>query len=466
VHGDRQLLTTNAKDTTMSTSNVLDLFDQTFFAGERATGATNLLQTVWVYDRPVDLTRLLQFHRQLRRGRLSRRIERSALPFGRHRWVKATEQSNLEIAAARPRADLDAWLSEQATTPVDSERGPGWHLAVLPFTDGGAGISLVISHCLTDGVGLCEALADAAGGRADPVAWPAAGSRTRWQALREDTRQTGRDIPAIARAIRAATRLARDSGATDTPGTAAYTAPEGADEYITIPTATLFVDADEWDACARALGGTSNTLLEGLAARIAQRVGRVTGDGSVNLGMPVNERTPGDTRANALANVDILVDPRPASADLRGIRAATKQALIHRQEVSDERWAALPVIPLLPKWLVRQLLYTAAGDGTSVGSSNIGAVDPAACRPDGTDADHFAIKNFGPGVTTTIMHRLGGLLSFLSGTANGRVFVSVVAYQPGRIESKEELRALLSSALDEFSLTADIDWPCYETAAA
>ena len=32
-------------------SNVLDLVDQTAFVGERAIGATNLLQCVWVYNR-------------------------------------------------------------------------------------------------------------------------------------------------------------------------------------------------------------------------------------------------------------------------------------------------------------------------------------------------------------------------------------------------------------------------------
>ena len=73
------------------------------------------------------------------------------------------------------------------------------------------------------------------------------------------------------------------------------------------------------------LGGTSNTLLAGLAARLAQRVGRVTADGSVTLAMPVNERTAGDTRANAITNVDITVDPAPATTDLREIRAATSK---------------------------------------------------------------------------------------------------------------------------------------------
>src|ERR1700741_3227938 len=179
-------------------SNVLDLVDQTVFLGERATGATCLGQCVWVYNRAIDIDALRRFHHHLERGRLARRIERSPLPFGRHRWVSPSDPSHLEIVATpRPREEFDAWLDEQASTPLDSEHGPEWHLAVLPFTDGGAGVSFVISHCLTDGVGGCEALAAAATGRDDAITWPAAASRPRWRALREDARQTARDTPGI-----------------------------------------------------------------------------------------------------------------------------------------------------------------------------------------------------------------------------------------------------------------------------
>ena len=165
---------------------------------------------------PVDIDGLRRFHRQLQRGRLSRRIERSPLPFGRHRWVSPGDQPDIEIVSTpRPREEFDAWLDEQATTPLDSEHGPGWHLAVLPFTDGGAGVSLLISHCLTDGVGLCEAVADAARGRDDAISWPAAGSRARWRAVCEDARQTAARHPAIGRAVAAAARFAREAAVPD-----------------------------------------------------------------------------------------------------------------------------------------------------------------------------------------------------------------------------------------------------------
>jgi hypothetical protein len=445
-------------------SNVLDLFDQTVFAGERATGATNLLQCVWVYNRAIDIDGVRRFHHHLQQGRLSRRIERSPLPFGRHRWVSSSGQSELEIAAPRPREEFDAWLGEQANTPLDAEHGPGWHLAVLPFIDGGAGLSLVISHCLTDGVGLCEALAAAASGHHDPISWPAAGSRRRWQALSEDARQTARDIPAIGRAVVAAAQFARRHRGGDGAPTAPPVVPARADEPITLPTATVFVDADEWDARAQSLGGTSNTLLAGVAARLAQAVGRITADGSVDVTVPVNERTAGDTRANAITNVDITVDPAPATTDLREIRAAIKQALIRSQDAQNERFQLLPLVPLLPQGLVRRSVGVSANGAASVVSSNLGALTPGAYRPDGTHADHMVMKPLGPGVTKAVMHQLGGLLVLVSGRVHGQVFVSALAYQPGRSNSNDGLRQDISGAMSDFSLTATTGWESTEPA--
>jgi hypothetical protein len=442
-------------------SNVLDLVDQTFVRLGRAAGVG---QCVWVYNRPVDIDGLRRFHDHLQRGRLSRRIERSPLPFGRHRWVSPSDQSELEIVATpRPREEFDAWLDEQASTPLDAEHGPGWHLAVLPFIDGGAGVSLVLTHCLTDGIGGCVAIVEAACGYDNAINWPVAGSRRRWRALREDARQTVRDIPSIRRAVVAAARFARRNRSLAGSATPPPAPIAGADERITLPTATVFLDADEWDARAHSLGGTSNTLLAALAARLAQRMGRVAADGSVAVAMPVNERTADDTRANAVAMVDITVDPAPATTDLRAIRAATKQALIRHREVPDERQALLPLVPLLPERLTKRMVGVATGGTTNVVvSSNLGATPPAVNRPDGTDADHVALLSRYPDVTKAMMHQLGGVLVLHSARVHQQVFVSVLGYQPDRPNSNDDLRQDLSSALSDFSLTSTPGWPCPE----
>ncbi|CQD20246.1 Fatty acyl-AMP ligase FadD28 and polyketide synthase [Mycobacterium lentiflavum] len=439
-------------------SNVLDLADQTLFLGERATATTSVLQCIWVYDRAVDVDGLRRFHHHLGRGRLSRRIERSPLPFGRHRWVSPGDRPSLEIATtARPRDEIDAWLETQASYRPDAEHGPGWHLAMLPLTDGGAVVSFVVTHCLTDGVGLCEALANAACGHDDAIIWPPAASRRRWQALREDARQTARDTADIGRAVVAAVRMARQAN-DGSPAPSSKRPPGGGDQNISLPMATLFFDADEWDARAQALGGTSNALLAGLATRLAQRVGRVAADGSVNVGMPLNERAADDTRANAVINVDVTVRPATAATGLGEIRAAIKQSLIRSQELPDERWALLPLIPLIPQPVFRRLISVVTGSATTVVSSNLGAINPAANRPDGTDADYFAMKSVYPGVTAATMYNTNGALALLSGRVHGQVFVSFLAYELGRHNSNEDLREHISNALSEFSLTATAGW--------
>ena len=190
-----------------------------------------------------------------------------------------------------------------------------------------------------------------------------------------------------------------------------------------------------------ALGGTSNALLAALAARLAQRVGRVAADGSVTLAVPVNERSADDTRANAITMLDITVDPAPAATDLREIRAAIKQALIRHREVPDERQALLPLVPLLPQRLARRMVGMATGGATNVVvASNIGAAPPAVKRPDGTDADYAAVRFLYPRVTKAMIDQIGGLLCLHSARADRQVFVSVLAYQPGRRNSNDDLQ--------------------------
>ncbi|MGE2721079.1 hypothetical protein [Mycolicibacterium celeriflavum] len=433
--------------------NVLDPLDQAMFEFERATGVSVLIQCAWVYDRTIDIDGVLRFHAHFQRGRLSRRIERSPLPFGRHRWVSPNTSQDFEIVAqARPREEFDDWLNEQANTRrLDPEHGPGWHLAVLPFIEGGAGVSLLVPHCVSDGLGVSEAAADAVLGHEDTVSWPAAGSRRRWWAVREDARRSARDTRALGSAIAAAARSARQSGAGAPPpsSTQPPLPSTGADEPLTIPSATVLLDAEDWDARAQSLGGTSNALLVGLTARLAELRGRTTADGTVAVRIPRNERTAGDIRGNAVRPVDITVDPAPITMDLREIRTAIKQALIRHQEAPDDEQALMSLVP----WLPKRLLNKIAGNGTGVVSTHLGAVNPATTRLDGTDADHFAMKMHYAGMTEEKMHQFGGLQIVASGRAQREVFVMVHAYQPGRTNSNDSLRHDLSSVLKEFSLS-------------
>lgn len=352
---------------------------------------------------------------------------------------------------------MEAWLGEQSRTRLDCVDGPGWHLALLPLSDGGAALSLVISHCLTDGVGLCMAIAEAASGTDARVAWPRARSRSRWTALREDLGRSARDLPDVGRALGAAVAMARQGSGK--PGTTSV-GVGSPDEQITLPTATAVIDAAEWDAAVERLGGTGNALVAGLAADLGRRMGRVhPADGTVSLSLPVADRAENETRANAVNSIDVVLDPTGATTDLRQIRGAIKAALIHSDDVRDERWAVIPLIPLISRRAFRRMIAAATGQARSIVSSNLGDIDPAVNRPDGSDAAHFLMRPLYPGVTREVMHRADGVLAVGSGRINGEVFLVFLSYQPGRSNSDHQLRQTVSEMLADFSLRWSTPWP-------
>lgn len=443
--------------------------DQVTFLALRALGYGTLAQVVWTYHRPVDIDGLRRFHRSLGHGLLGRRIERSPLPFARDRWVSSRgplDPDEIDIAATpRPFAEVNAWAYERACLPIDPERGPGWHLGVLPLVDGpseGAAVSLVASHTLVDGLGLGGVIADAANGRTYDLGYPPPRSRTRRRALLEDGRQTLASIPELGRAVRAAVRVAR-AGRDELASSVAAAPPPPRrsldNEVVVVPTVAAYIDQAQWDACAARLGGTSNSLFAGVAARLGVRLGRRLDDGSVTLAFPVGQRVQGDTRGNALTFANITVDPTLAASELGEIRGKLKQALIERANQANELLAPLPLAALTPPWLARRLVGVGLGSAAlPIGCSNLGRLDPAMNRPDGSDADYAYGRLIEPGISKRTLESIGGQLFVASGRTPATMFVTVVAYLPGRENSAEALRQLVSDTLAEFALTAKIDY--------
>lgn len=445
--------------------NRLAHMDQVSFLGLRTLGYGTLVQVTWIYHRPVAIDGLRRLHRNLGYGLLGRRIERSPLPFARDRWVLwrgPEDQENLEIAEIpRPRAELNAWTYERACLPVDPELGPSWHVGVLPLEDNGSAVSLVASHTVVDGLALGRVLADAAEGRTHDLDYPEPHSRTRAQALLQDGRQTLASVPEVVRALTTMVRLARHGRRDLASSVAAAPVPPRAahhDQAVMVPTLSAFVELAQWDACAKRLGGTSNSLFAGFAARLGLRMGRLLENGKVTLAFPVGERVEGDTRGNALTFANITVDPANAAVDLGEIRLALKQALTGLAANPNEMLATLPLASMTPRWVARRLVGVGLGaSALPVGCSNLGVLDPAANRPDGSDADYAYGRLIEPGIPKATLERIGGQLFVASGRIAGKVFITVVAYRPGRSNSPDELRKMVSRTFAEFDLTAEID---------
>jgi hypothetical protein len=200
-------------------------------------------------------------------------------------------------------------------------------------------------------------------------------------------------------------------------------------------------------------------LVAGFAAKLGERVGRRRADdGAVTLHVPISDRTPDDTRANAASLATVIVDPTRVTTDLSDARVVIKQALTALREVPDETLQLLPLTPFIPRRAVKRGSDVVFGfDDLPVSCSNLGEVDPVLARADGTDAEYVMLRGIDRHVTRQFLDRRGGLLTVLAGRIGGKISITVVSYQPGGANTKPHLRELALHTLAEFGLTGVIE---------
>ena len=182
----------------------------------------------------------------------------------------------------------------------------------------------------------------------------------------EDARQTAGDAPEVARALVAAAKMGRGllRGDARSPAPGPVTLRGGDDdEVVVVPWVSIYINLDDWDARAKALGGTSNTLAAGLAAKFGERMGRRRADdGTVILQLVMSQRAEGDTRALAVSYPRVSVDATRVTTDLRDARAAIKQALKTRRETPDESSQVAALTPFTPTRTLKRLVDGALTD--------------------------------------------------------------------------------------------------------
>lgn len=443
--------------------NGLAYIDQASFLGLRALGRGPVIQYIWIYERGVDLDGLRRFQRNLQHTLIGRLIERSPLPFGRHRWVSCPAPDNLDVAVVeRSRDQVWEWVDERSFLPADPELGPPWHLGVQPLIGGGAAVSLAVSHTTGDAVAGVMSIVDAVNGVRRDYDLPPPRVRSRRQAIVQDIGLSARSAAEIPSAIAAAARLAREEG--DDLSRSAKVAPPTArarssrEGRLVVPRVYGAVDAGEWRERASALNGTSNVLFAGFSARLGFRLGRFDHDGRAVLSIPVSERADGDTRANPLNSITVLADPDQVTVDLSGLRGALKQALIELGAAGNTLLAPLALIPFTPKVVVRRLENLILKVGKPVGCTNVGDMPEETNRPDGTDADFFGIRGGEAGVTTAVLERLGGHLLVSAASMRGKVWFSVASWEADRTNTPAALSEVVAASLADFGLVAELEY--------
>ncbi len=434
--------------------------DHVAFELYRATGRSQLMQCIWLYDREVDHAALARTYERLAALSFNRLIEPSRLPLARPRWVRpaGAPEPIATTAGTLPRAQLLSWANAHARRPIDPVAGPAWRMAIQRFDDATTAVSIVGSHLVIDGMGALRAIAAATQAVEVPNRYPAQHGRGAIAGALSDLRQIITDTP---RSLAALARMAKGAWR-ERPAQAARQQAANAGT-VDLAAVAASIDAREWDACARRLGGHPNTLFPGVVAALAARLGRRrASDGAVSLVVPVDRRRGlDDERALAIAFRSLNVMPEPLTSDLSPLSKPLKSLL---RGVSDSATDALA--PLLPAiaWMPRTIatalvnrLFTYEDD-RPVSCSNLGTLPEGLAHIDGTPCRRILARAVDVNVTSTDLARSHGHLVVVASRFGDRVTLCIEACQLDPAPTTTAtLREATARCLADFGLGADLE---------
>lgn len=438
----------------------LSFADQGIYLAHTSVGQHAVIQGLWRYRRPVDMDALRRFRDNLAHGHLARLIRPALLPFGRHQWISAPPPPAALAAVGLPLAPeaMQAWADAQVELPLDPVRGPPWSLTIQTFTDGSTVVSLVVSHCIADGLTIALAVAEAVRGERRSPIYPAiCSARRAATTLGTELQRIVRDAPATLRALAQLARAAYTSRA-------AYNAPAASpvvtiadDRTVVYPSASIRVPTSVWDATARSRGANRLTLLTAITAAFAQALGRFRGD-DVTLLIPVNQRE-GLSHAGgndvALATLKVRVD------ELRGRLHALQRrllaTLLRTRQQPNRLSALLPLVPFVPRRAFSAASHLALGAlaDLPVTCSNLGNLPSDVLRIDGDASDRICFRGIDRSVARRAIEARQGVATLFAGVISDFLVLSFVAYQPGVVTEPRHLRTLVERLLADYELAGE-----------
>jgi hypothetical protein len=343
---------------------------------------------------------------------------------------------------------------------LDPARGPAWTFTIQTFTDGSTVVSLVVSHCIADGLTTAMAVSEAVRGERRPPVYPA---WSVWSAHRAATtlgaelQRIVRDAPATLRALAQLARTAYTSRATYNPPAASPVVTIADDRTVVFPSAFIRVPTSVWDARAQSLGADRLTLLTAVTAAFAEALGRLRGD-DVTLLIPVNQRAGlSHTGGNgvALATLKVRVDePR---GRLHTLQRRLRVTLLRTRREPNRLATLLPLVPFVPRRAFSAASHLALGAlaDLPVTCSNLGDLPKDVLQIDGGAADRICARGIDGPVARRAIEARQGVATLFAGVIPGFLALSFVTYQPGVVTEPQHLRALVERLLAEYELAGE-----------
>lgn len=425
--------------------------------GLRGLGRQPVLHFCWLYPHVLDENIVRQFNEQLSHTLLGRLLQRSALPWGRHRWVKQIVPAPV-IWSKDPVSieDLSSWQNSLTDVVIDPEHGPGWLMTVKYIEGGGSAMSILVSHTIADGHATIQAVVDAIARRHHHSQFPLPSWRWSPVMMARDCIEFARALPDVGLALRALFQRERQARGTIKRSIARPRSRKNdvGDMEVNVPSLHVAMDKTELEKKASELGVAGNTLLVAFAVRLAFLLGRVDSQGRVKLVLPVSDRLPEDLRGNALQAVTVLTDPETCCRKPIILQRELRSALASLLRHGDELTPLLPLLPYVPIWLARHLEGVALGDDMPVGCSLLGDLPESLSQPFGKPAQLQLLLQ--ERATLSQLIDQGGRLYMLFYGCNDQVKVYISCYDENHVTSRIELKSFVEKALLDLVLKATL----------
>ena len=429
--------------------------DQGMYLAHTAGGQQSVMQLLWRYRRPVDMEGLTRFRDNLAHGRLARLMRPALQPFGRHQWSAAPPPPQALQFVSNPidAERMQTWIDAQVELPLDPAHGPAWNFTGQTFTDGSTVASLVVSHCIADGMASALAVKEAVHGEGWSVSFPPHTARRGASDVIRELRQSLRDAPATARAVVELIRSARAGGRPVRH--AANVASE--DRLVSFPSVFLRLPVADWDATARRLGTNRFTLLAAMTAAFAEALGRVSNN-EMTLLVPVNQREGlSDTGGNRVLLATIKVPLGEPFGRLHALQRRLQATLLRTRREPDALSAMLPLVPFVPKraFMAASRMALGALADMPITCSFVGEWPTDVLKIDGTEADRFCFRGVDRQVSLRSVEARQGVASLPACVIAGDLILNFIAYQPGVVTEVHQLGGLVAGLLARYGLAGE-----------
>ena len=435
--------------------------DQGLYLGHVSGGQQAVIQVLWRYLRPVDLDALTRFRDNLAHGHLARLIRPAVLPFGRHQWVSVPPPSTALAVTGAPLApdEMQAWADAQVKLLLDPVRGPAWTFTIQTFTDGSTVVSLVVSHCIADGLTTTMAMSEAVRGERRTPAYPAWSVSTprRTATLVAELLRIVQDAPATLRALVQLAHTAYTSRPAYSTPAVSPVVTIADDRPVIFPSAFIRVPLSVWNARARSLGTNRLTLLTLVTVAFAEALGRVR-DGNVTLLIPVEQRKRlSHTGGNGVALATLKVPLGEPRRRLHTLQRHLRAMLLRARREPNRLATLLPLVPFVPRRAVSAANNLALGTlaDLPVTCSYVGDLPNDVLEIDGGAADRIYARGIDRPVARRAIEARQGVATLLAGAISGFLVLSFVAYQPGVVTETQHLRALVERLLAAHELAGE-----------